>query len=244
MSQWIENRIFTWMLVPPTPHPPEGSAESVRIFRSGPNYYKWRIAMWLLANMAAAGGLFIGYLIWARVARTLPHWGQLIFYAFEALAIAGFLASLPFTFLQQHLNFQLRWYIVTDRSLRIRSGIWSIQELTTTFANIQEIRVSAGPLQKLLGLADVEVHSAGGGGGGRAGKESGHIARFEGVDNANEIRDVIVDRLRQYRDSGLGETARVDKTPANMDAIAAARRVLEEARALREAMQKVLRAFP
>ena len=29
-----------------------------------------------------------------------------------------------------------------------------------------------------------------------------------------------------------------------MEAIAAARRVLEEARALREAMQKVLRAFP
>ena len=37
MSEWIENRILTWMLVPATPHPPEGSAESVRIFRSGRN---------------------------------------------------------------------------------------------------------------------------------------------------------------------------------------------------------------
>jgi hypothetical protein len=43
---------------------------------------------------------------------------------------------------------------------RVRSGILNAHEITTTFANIQEVRLSAGPLQKLLGLADVEVHSA------------------------------------------------------------------------------------
>ena len=154
------------------------------------------------------------------------------------LGFAAFVASLPLTFLEQHLNFQLRWYIVTDRSLRIRSGIWSTRELTTTFANIQEIRVTSGPLQKLLGLADVEVHSAGGG-AGKPGDEGGHIARFEGVEIANEIRDLMVDRLRRYRDSGLGETEHRNEMESHVDAIAAANAVLAEARALRAVIQAI-----
>ncbi|MEO8367638.1 MAG: PH domain-containing protein [Candidatus Solibacter sp.] len=193
------------------------------------------MVIWLIANASAAAGLSVGFQISAGVLRQLPGWAQLFGYAFEVLGLVVFILSLPFTLFEQRLNFRLRWYMVTDRSLRIRSGIWSTQELTTTFANIQEIRVTSGPLQKLLGLADVEVHSAGG--GGKKGEGGGHIARFEGVDIANQIRDLIVDRLRDYRGAGLGETEHVAQA-ANVDAIAAANTVLEEARALRAALQK------
>jgi len=193
------------------------SEPSIKILDDLPKGCSLLVRKRLLANLGAAAGLSIGFMISVRVLRQL--------------------VSLPFTLFEQRLNFRLRWYIVTDRSLRIRSGIWSTQELTTTFANIQEIRISSGPLQKLLGLADVEVHSAGGG-AGKQGEAGGHVARFEGVDIANEIRDLIGDRLRQYRDAGLGESERVAHAAANGDAIAAANGVLEEARALRVAVQK------
>jgi uncharacterized membrane protein YdbT with pleckstrin-like domain len=232
MTEWIENRIQLWMRVPAGPQPPQGSADSIRFFRAGRNYYRWRLAIWLVVNLGAAIGLGLGFQISGRILSRLPHWAQVGGYALEVMGFAAFLASLPFTLLEQHLNVRLRWYIVTDRSLRIRSGIWNTQELTTTFANIQEIRVTSGPLQKLLGLADVEVHSAGGG-AGKPGEKGGHVARFEGVDIANEIRDLMVDRLRQYRDSGLGETEHAHKMEINADALAAARAVLEEAKALR-----------
>ena len=104
------------------------------------------------------------------------------------------------------MNYELRWYVVTDRCLRVSGGILNVHEITTTFANIQEVRLSSGPLQKLLGLADVEVHSAGGGSG--KGSSDSHVARLEGVDNAPEIRDFILVRLRQYRDSGLERSLR------------------------------------
>jgi uncharacterized membrane protein YdbT with pleckstrin-like domain len=145
------------------------------------------------------------------------------------LAVLAFTTSLVFTFFSQRLNYLLRWYIISDRSLRIRTGVLSMQELTMTFSNIQEIRVTAGPLQNLLKIADVEVSSAGG--GGSAG--GGHTGRFEGVSNANAIRDLMVERLRQYRDSGLGE-APAHGGPAPDHVIDAARAVLAEARALRE----------
>jgi hypothetical protein len=53
---------------------------------------------------------------------------------------------------------------------------------------------------------------------------------FEGVSNANAIRDLLVERLRQYRDSGLGEA--VPEHPSEDRAIDAARAVLAETRAL------------
>jgi len=158
----------------------------------------------------------------------MPEWARITFRIAESLAVLAFVTLAVVSFFSQRLNYALRWYIVTDRSLRIRTGVFSIQELTMTFSNIQEIRVSAGPIQNFLKLADVEVQSAGGG----SKDGGGHIGRFESVSNANEIRDLMVERLRKYRDSGLGEPA-AHSDPATDHAIDAARAVLAEARALR-----------
>ena len=113
-----------------------------------------------------------------------------------------------------------------------------------TFANIQGIRVNANPIEQLLGLANVEVQSAGGGdsrGGSHSHgtRSSGHVAEFEGVDNAAVIRDLIVERLRVYRDSGLGEKTVEAREPL---ALSAAREVLQETRALRNSLASGLRS--
>ena len=41
-----------------------------------------------------------------------------------------------------------------------------VLETTITFENIQNVTVQQGPLQRLFGIADVRVDTAGGGGGG------------------------------------------------------------------------------
>ena len=103
-----------------------------------------------------------------------------------------------------------------------------------TYGNVQEIRVSAGPLQQLLGLADVEVHAAGSEGDKHGG---GHIARLEGLANANDIRDLIVERLRHYRDAGLGDSHPVAESGSASE-LAAARLMLTEVRALRACLSQ------
>lgn len=180
-----------------------------------------------------------------ELARRLPPWSMDVVAVIELLTIAGFLVQLPFTFAAVRLDWELRWYIVTDRSLRIRAGIWSLQESTMSFANLQQVEVSQGPLQRLLGIADVRVQSAGGGGVTEHGKHEGeslHTGIFHGVDNAQEIRDLVLERLRQFRHAGLGDPDEAHATPAPTapipeatagDALAAAREVLAEARALR-----------
>jgi len=228
----VEQWILDVFHVPAAPQPPEGSPGSIQVFRAGRNFYTFSLTLWCLANVAIL--VFLLFLDFAgfRVVMQLPEWIRLSWNIIVCLDLLAFAATLPVTFLAQQLNYKLRWYMVTDRSLRIRSGIFSMQEMTMTFSNIQEIRVTANPLQNILGIATVEVHSAGGGSGEG---ESGHVGRFEGVSNANEIRDLMVDRLRQYRDSGLGEAA---KPAAPTDGIEAARTVLAEVRNLRAAFEQ------
>ena len=149
------------------------------------------------------------------------------------------------TYAGVRLDYELRWYIVTDRSLRIRSGLWTVQESTMSFANLQQVAVSQGPLQRLLGISDVRVESAGGGGSRNAEKtvsRSMHIGIFHGVENAAHIRDLILERLRQFRETGLGDPDEERRaTPAAAlqpampaaEVLVASRQLLEEAKRLR-----------
>ena len=166
----------------------------------------------------------------------------------EFVGVAFYLIQLPVTYALVRLEFESHWYIVTDRSLRIRWGLVNMREATMSFANIQQVTVSQGPLQRLLGLADVHVQSAGGGSRGKdedksSDRDSMHQGVFHGVSNAHEIRDLILDRLRQFRAAGLGDPedaadhlAPASPPPTSSSALGAARTLLAEARALRQSL--------
>ena len=176
----------------------------------------------------------------AWVRRHAPDWTMDAVAVLELLAVAGFVLQLPFTFAAVRLDFEQHWYIVTDRSLRIRTGLVRLQESTMSFANLQQVEVRQGPLQRLLGIADVQVRSAGGGGDtGPKGSpgDTMHQGIFHGVDNAHEIRDLILSRLRRFRAAGLGDpddqSAPAPQHASTGDTLAAARELLAEARQLR-----------
>ncbi len=181
------------------------------------------------------------------IAKVVAKWPRWIFPAVSLLELAGlvfyFIQAL-ITYAVVRLDFELRWYVVTDRSLRIRSGVWSVQEMTMSFANLQQVIVSQGPVQRLLGIADVRVESAGGGGASQNphahGGDSMHTGFFHGVDNATEVRDLILDRLRSFRETGLGDPDEVPHRAApSLDGssqpaiLLAVRELLAESRALR-----------
>jgi uncharacterized membrane protein YdbT with pleckstrin-like domain len=183
----------------------------------------------------------------------LPVWSFPLIWFFKVGGGVLYLAQIPLTYAIRRLDYELRWYVVTDRSLRIRTGVWNVEELTMSFANLQQVVVTQGPLQRLLGLADVRVQSAGGGGGGEhtkhAAGDSLHTGVFHSVNNATEIRDLILERLRLFRATGLGDpdevTAAGVEPPARLaaepvavtdDSLLAARELLAEATALRRAL--------
>ena len=128
------------------------------------------------------------------------------------LGLLVFVFQLAVTYFSLRLSYEMRWYKVTDRSLRIRTGVWNVSEMTMTFDNIQNITVTQGPIERFFGISDVKVTTAGGG-EAAAQKKSGHggvgqnlhLGVFRGVDNPDEIRDLMLARLRRLRDTGLGD---------------------------------------
>ncbi len=231
MVKVIEGQILNWLRVPPEPSAPEGTPGSVLVFRAGRNYWRWRVFCWAAVQLAVLPLVLLPLLPILTRKTPMPPTAQAILLTIEALLLTFYVFALVITYHAQRLDYELRWYVVTDRCLRIRCGIWSVEETTMTFANIQDLRITAGPLQRVLGLADLEVSSAGGAGAQGGSGGGGHIARFSGVDNAEAIRDTIVERLKQYRDAGLG-----DEEEQLVSAEEAAQMLLAETRAVRMAL--------
>jgi hypothetical protein len=214
-------RVAPATITPPAEPPPKNSSAKSKV-RSGPKV-SYDLAL-------------------KNTAERMPWWMFRVIMVLEIVALGGFSFVLVVTFAAVRLDYEQRWYIVTDRSLRLRSGIWNVQELTMSFANLQQVTVTQGPLQRLLGLANVHVQTAGGGGRppNEENHDSLHTAEFHCVENAPEVRDLILDRLRLFRASGLGDpddhTVAPPPAPAPTTAIAAARELLQEASALRRTL--------
>lgn len=230
--------ILRVLRVPPQPQPPAGDAAGVLTFNASPRFLQYRIALWALKQAGALAALVGGALFLHMVVSNTPDFGWLKFWGLiEVLAWAAFVVQLPISLALVRLDFEMRWYMLSDRSLRIREGTLVVREKTLTYANIQNISIRRNPLQRIFGLATVAVRAAGGGSGtaehkGAPTTQHTHEARFEGVDNADEIREILRHRIRRHRDSGLGDPDDAHEHRTS-PALEAARALLEEARALR-----------
>jgi membrane protein YdbS with pleckstrin-like domain len=230
--------------VPPEPHLPAGDPGSARVFRAGANFWNLKLLGWLIHQAFVLAGFVFAMVAMHAASKADVHLG--FFRVVEMLVFAVWLVFVPVTLAILRLDYELRWYIVTDRAARLREGILNLREMTFTLANVQDIRIQQGPLQRLLGLADVELRTAGGGDEAvpRAGRGAGesrslHIARFRGVEDAEEIRDLVVDRMKKARGAGLGDPDDAPRPPrpASADLHAAARALAEESGRLRAAVE-------
>jgi len=245
VRHWCE-RLFR---IPPEPGPPPGDEARTRVFRAAPNFLRYLKLIWGIGTAASVGGVVI-FGIATFVAMSFARNGetgkiQPFLIALEVVVLIGIVIARLVKLAVLQLDYENRWYVVTDRSLRIREGVIHVREMTITFANIQNIEVKQGPLQRYFQIADLQVDTAGGGNEPHptVPGASLHTAFFRGIDNATEVKALIQERLRGLKDSGLGDLD--DPRPVasvapafDATAVGALREVLAEARALRAATVK------
>jgi uncharacterized membrane protein YdbT with pleckstrin-like domain len=230
---WRES-VLRLFRVPPEPEPPPGSPP--RVFRAAPNFFKLRLLRWGFTQLIALGGLLWALYIvdWIAVKGT-PRPVVVLLQLAEVFGWMAFVFEAVLGWTLIRLDYELRWYMLSDRAIRIREGIVTVREKTIALANVQNLSIRQGPLQRALGIADVEVKTAGGGGtsessGKKSGAEPMHVAYFRGVDNAEEIRDLVREGVRVQKNAGLGDP---DEVETETGAVA---ELLREARALRAAV--------
>lgn len=209
-TRWIYRGLWgvlvRWFRVPDRPPTlPAARGETPFAFQPAPGFLRYlKLQFWILLT------IFDGAvaLLWLAIAVASPVAGAILLLPAVVVAVVPDIVA----YIAIHLRYDTTWYVMTQRSLRIRRGIWVIHETTITFENVQNIKISQGPVQRFFGIADVLVETAGGGSvqaGAHGGAQPGfgHRGLIEGVADAHRIRDLILARLRETRSAGLGDEA-------------------------------------
>jgi len=205
-TEWVYRGICgvltNWFRVPPEPPAlPVAPGDHLQSFRPSEGFLRYlKFRFWVLLFVVDIALL----IAWLAITAVSFRIGLLL----APLALAVMVLPDIVAYVAIHLRYDTTWYVLTHRSLRIRRGIWVIHETTITFENVQNVSVESGPLERWFGIANVIVDTAGGGPektshGGT--KENFHRGIIEGIDHPDEIRDLIMNRLRQSRSSGLGD---------------------------------------
>ncbi len=261
MFEFLKGIVLKFLKVPPEPPAPFGDEDKLMVFRASPNFFRYKFVLWCIGQVITLftlGAIGLGLLIAALTSEEPLAAGALVLLG---LLIFGFLlVQSIFSYVMMRLDYEMRWYKITDRSLRIREGVVHVREMTMTFANIQNMSITQGPIQRALKISDLRVQTAGGG-AVMAEQQQGqseffnmHIGYFRGVDNAEEIQEIMRDRLKRLRDAGLGdqddsragegeegapERSAVATPVVATEVIAAAGELLTETLAFRRAVEKL-----
>ena len=206
-AAWIYRGVWASIValfrVPPEPPTLPSAGEIVRSIRPSAGYLRYlKFLFWV----AFLPGDIVPILIWLAISMAFPIVGVILIAPLVVVLIAPDVIA----YVGLHLRYDTTWYVFTDRSLRIRRGIWVIQETTITFENVQNVEVAQGPVQHYFGIADVIVQTAGGGASRKTrhgGEKSSraHVGLLQGLDDADAVRDLILDRVRRSRTAGLGD---------------------------------------
>lgn len=180
---------------------PEGS-QTLRRLKPSPRYLSYAYTGSLLLY-AGLGMVVPALLLMGTFASGFVS-VHLIVAAFVLMGVT--LSMLGVSLVALRLDWELRDYLIGSRSLRLRAGAFVQRELTLSYANVQNVEVTQGPIERLFGFKSLVVTTAGGRRvkPGQHGDDS-HEARLVGLEDAEAVRDLVLGALRQHRDAGLGE---------------------------------------
>jgi len=203
--------LVRWFKVPEQPPEPPvvEPGEAHESFRPAPEFLRY-LKAWFWVLLAGLNAALLVFYIAAAIALAMEGlaWVAVLLLP---LAVAAIVLPDLVAYIALHLRYDTTWYVMTDRSLRIRRGIWIIHETTITFENVQNLKVQQGPVQRLFGISSLIVETAGAGGQTEHGRGATLIANrgvVEGITEPGRLRDRILARLKASRTTGLGDEER------------------------------------
>ena len=177
------------------PHLPEGST----LVRELKPEASWLTLRYLSVFFAATGPTVASLVACTLLVATLHEKGV----ALAAVILLGLCGFVGFALVVMRLDYELRHYLVGDKSLRLSHGAIVRREVTLSYANVQNLEVTQGPIEGLFKIKTLTISTAGG--SASPGPVNLHEARLEGLKNAEEVKQLILGMLKGEKDAGLGE---------------------------------------
>lgn len=207
VSQWCYSGVWglltKFFLVPEQPpNLPAFDQEHVEYHRPAPSFLAYKkFQFWIVCVILDI--FFIA--VWIAFSVALPIWGLITAPLWLALIVLPDIIA----YIALHLAYDTTWYVLSDRSMRVRRGIWTIHETTITFENVQNVNIVQGPLQRWFGFANLSVSTAGGGSTSEASTMGAHSGWLEGITNAPELRQRILEKAQH--NAGLGDETEAER---------------------------------
>lgn len=185
---------------------PDAMAGSLDVFHPSRRLLSYLKAYFWIGLLVIDLGIVIG---WAAIWWYNSTLGW--FLAIPALLVA--VVPDIVAYIAIHLRYDTIWYAVSSRGLYVRRGIIVISEHTITLENIQNVSVCRGPIEQLFGIATIIVETAGASSGdGESSIMVGNKTIMVGLDNADDLRELLMSRVRTSLSAGLGDDAARTRT--------------------------------
>lgn len=239
------------------PPVPIANAQLRQVLRPSHRAHQLHLLKWAFAQLSALVGVVV--IVFAiDFTQWLPNWlsfldvfarlGDFTTYIPAPwrwvgilLTVGGFLVQLPLSFFTLWAERHTTWYVITDQGVQLRHGLWTVHETSLRFANIQHVTLKQGPLQRLLGLADLVLNTA----GGRPKDDDDEDEKRKRQGELKDLDDAsaqnLLSEIRNQLPAAGTEAVRLIPLPAPLVAntsLAAAHQLLAEARALRHTLQQ------
>jgi membrane protein YdbS with pleckstrin-like domain len=188
--------------------PPVQKVTSGRIFRPAKAYvYKlWvkntaiAVTLWLGTLLTAAGSIyFINAVDPGEVDQAIRTMGTWMWTLSNWLILGNLVWLVPALVLIPYYVSRIEYSVISESGesmpeVYVKKGILTITRKHVPFRTITNIASSAGPFDRLFGLGNVSIETA-----GFSGQQAGPEERLEGIVFYEEVRDFILNELRKFR---------------------------------------------
>jgi len=166
--------------------------------------------------------------------------------AFIALLVLILFISFGLVYIWAVLFFERYFYSVRPDGVYINRGIWFKSERVIPYERVQHITVTRGPMEIIYGIFDINIFTAGTGSMGSSAGSRGMFGAegfIPGLLDPEPLRQIIWERVKLSKSgSGLGDEVH-DEVSRPLDAAGESGVLLNEVRAIRRLMERLLRAL-
>ena len=122
-------------------------------------------------------------------------------------------------------------YLLTESDIIIERGVWWKHKSIVPYNRVTNIEVLQGPLSRLYGLGKVSIQTAGFSAGGSSGSAKVAEAVILGVKNFEEIKDLVMAKVKRLRPIALEAEAEFTAHEVNIQ-------ILDELKRIRKSLNK------
>ncbi len=198
-----------------------------RTFKPSPKYLtKLRLIITIVAGLILAGGFLLGLLM--MFDRSTGVGGGML--AIVIVAAIDVIWWAPAMFLAGPYYRSLSYEIQEDEVI-VHVGIWTKSVKHVPYRTVTNVTVKRGILDRLFGIGTLNIQTAGMSG------TTGAEESLEGLDNVQEVYDIVATELRRFRGS-MAPTAADAEGEAVAASPVALSAILTEVQAIRHALEK------